>query len=243
MRERVINNQAGIVRQLAKEIKELDMSLKSVKLKLWKPPHYTFLRLAEVLCMELSGEYIGASFYPRMLASVLASSSIQGIEELDDVGIILRFSDSKSLQRELVRWMGQNNGKRGVASIREANKKPRAAFVPAVAQEYEIRVELDEFGLKEVGILEVDEALEQCAGQVFFHPTALSARLPTIAELIRTLQALRKIGLKHKVSLSSVTSHYKTNCYRCWWIASGTTTAAEGTSTVNLALSKRRFLV
>ena len=103
---------------------------------------------------------------------------------------------------------GPEQWKKRSASIPEANKKPRAAFVPAVAQEYEIRVELDEFGLKEVGILEVDEALEQCAGQVFFHPTALSARLPTIAELIRTLQALRKIGLKHKVSLSSVTSHY-----------------------------------
>ena len=206
MREGVINSQAGIMRQLVKEIKEMSTSIANLKEKLWRPPMYVFMRLDEVLRMDLLGEGHRACHYPRLLAFMLASPVILGMEDVEDVGIVFRFSDSKSLHRELSKWMGKENGKKGIASLRKIDKKQRAALiVDPVTQDLEVVVKLLEIGLREVSIMEVDNVLEQYSSKVSLHPTGLSARLPTILSLIETLQALRRIGQYHKVFHDSFT--------------------------------------
>ena len=202
MREGLINSQAGIMMQLVKEIKEMKASAESLREKLWRPPAYVFLRLEEVLSMEFVGEGPGACNYPRLLTSVLASDVILGIEEVEDVGIVFRFKDAKSLHKELMKWMGKEIGKKGVATFRKAEKKQRAALLPdpvSVSHDFEVTVELQEVGLGEVSIMEVDNTLEQLSSEVSLHPTSLSARLPTIYSLVKTLQALRRIGQYHRV--------------------------------------------
>ena len=206
MREGVINSQAGIMKQLVKEIKEMRASIANLKEKLWRPPRYTFLRLDEVLRMNLLGEGPRACHYPRLLALMLASPVILGVEDVEDVGIVFRFSDFKTLHRELSKWMGKEIGKKGIASLRRTDKKQRAALIPdPLTKDFEVIVELHEIGLREVSIMEVDNTLEQCSSKVSLHPTALSARLPSICSLINTLQALRRIGQYHKVFNDSFT--------------------------------------
>ena len=206
MREGVINSQAGIMKQLVKEIKEMRASIANLKEKLWRPPRYTFLRLDEVLRMNLLGEGPRACHYPRLLALMLASPVILGVEDVEDVGIVFRFSDFKTLHRELSKWMGKEIGKKGIASLRRTDKKQRAALIPdPLTKDFEVIVELHEIGLREVSIMEVDNTLEQCSSKVSLHPTALSARLPSICSLINTLQALKRIGQYHKVFNDSFT--------------------------------------
>ena len=169
MREGLINSQAGIMMQLAKEIKEMKASAESLREKLWRPPAYVFLRLEEVLSMEFVGEGPDACNYPRLLTSVLASDVILGIEEVEDVGIVFRFKDAKSLHKELMKWMGKEMGKKGVATFRKAEKKQRAALLPdpvSVSHDFEVTVELQEVGLGEVSIMEVDNTLEQLSSEV-----------------------------------------------------------------------------
>lgn len=205
MREGVINSQAGIIRQMVKEIKEMKNSIVNLKEKLWWPPAYVFLRLDEVLRMNLLGEGTRACHYPRLLALLLASPVILGMEDVEDVGVVFKFSDSKSLHRELSRWMGKEIGKKGIATLRKTERNQRAALLPDPAtQDFEVVVELHEIGLREVSIMEVDNTLEQYSSEVSLHPTALSARLPTIYSLLKTLQALRRTGQYHKVEVSSL---------------------------------------
>jgi len=205
MREGVINSQAGIMRQMVKEILEMKTSIANLKEKLWQTPGYPFLRLDEVLKMNLLGEGIRACHYPRLLALLLASPVILGMEDVEDVGVVFKFSDSKSLHRELSKWMGKEIGKKGIATLRKTERNQRAALLPDLAtHDFEVVVELNEIGLREVSIMEVDNTLELYSSQVSLHPTALSARLPTIFSLLETLQALRRTGQYHKVEISSL---------------------------------------
>ena len=241
MREGVINSQAGIIRQMVKEIKEMKNSIVNLKEKLWWPPAYVFLRLDEVLRMNLLGEGTRACHYPRLLALLLASPVILGMEDVEDVGVVFKFSDSKSLHRELSRWMGKEIGKKGIATLRKTERNQRAALLPDPAtQDFEVVVELHEIGLREVSIMEVDNTLEQYSSEVSLHPTALSARLPTIYSLLKTLQALRRTGQYHKV-FHNYTKTQDLEVAHCRWKSPAyvTTTSAEGSSTVCPALWNR----
>ena len=154
MREGVINSQARSMIHMVKEINEMRTSIANLKEKLWRPPCYPYLRLDEVLRMNLLGEGPRACHYPKLLALFLASPIILGIEDLEDIGVVFKFSDSKSLHKELSKWMGKELGRKGIATLRKTEKKQRAALLPdPTTQDFKVVVKLHEIGLKEVSIM------------------------------------------------------------------------------------------
>jgi len=178
-KERLIKSNKGLIKEIKQEISSA--SLPNV------------LKLNDILVLKFKEENENSSNYHLCLRSFLQSDAMEEVKKLDDE-VIFKFRSSEELEKLLISKCVK------MVEWNKISKLPqRAGFVPSkLCQDFGLLIYLEETSLLRKSIVEVEQEVVSCQGEVEIRSFGFAARFPTLLSCLQTLTN-RELNSYHRV--------------------------------------------